>query len=636
MAREIWHPEPYQVAGVERLVNFACQGLFWKPGLSKTSAVLKAFVELKRQGLVERMLVISDKNIISMTWPDEIKKWDFCEGLSVEVLHGPKKAEAAKRPADVYTLSCHVTALKWFFHTEKLHEKLGVDMIVFDESTNFKNHATACFKGYPRKNGKVVDFQGIRHYLPHFNRRVILTGDPRPNGVKNLWSQIYLLDCGMTLGRYVSHFHARWFTTGWDGFSKIPMPGAEEEITRLIQPLVHVVNDDVIKLPKLIFNPIYVELPPKAREIYDELERDFITVWESSVITAASAASVGTKLRQVASGGLYYTEATILPDGRELPGPRQTGELHNEKTEALRDLIRHLDGSPLLVAYEFKHDYDRIKKALGKRAVYVADLSKKQFEATKHAWNRGEVSVLVAQASSISHGLNLQESHCEDVCFYSQIWDAEVFNQFIRRVRRRGNKAHAVTVHQIVAKDTRDEAVIEAVNGKNLSQESLFTALSKFNDKLTGAYKMPTSAQKLKQPEKKPAKRKAKKDAPSMFDTPVDSKPTPKKKKAAKKSPPRGAVVKKVDESKTNLKKPAATPLGGLETRGRKPTYTPNLLIKWLVKKNPKRPGTKTYERLERTFKSRSVRAFLEAGGTSQDLNLLVKQGIIEIYKRGE
>lgn len=483
-----WTPAPHQKEGVKRLVKNNCQGLFWKPGLSKTSPVISAFSKLQKKGVVGRGLVISNNEIISKggPWHGEVEKWDAFNHLNLVTLHGAKKDELVKKDADIYLISCHVSSLEWFFYKNELHKKLGIDWLIVDESSFFKNSTSACFKGYPRVKRKIVRFPGLRFYVPWFTRRTILTGDPRTNGLEDLWSQIYLLDEGAQLGAYKSHFVNKFFSVSYNGWDKTPLPSAEKHIYKLIEDLVHIVDDDVLELPSLKFHKVVVTLPKKARAIYDQMLKKFVaeTVKGEKVVAASKAVSGG-YLRQIANGSIYYKETTLLKDGRELKGPQKTQHIHYAKNKALLELLGSVNYKQIIIAYEFEHDLKRIKKALTKlesslNIIYYTTKSEKKKVEIKKAWNAGTLDVLVTQITRLSHGLNLQASNAYNICLYSQSWRVESINQLIRRLRRRGSGAECVNVFCIVAKDTVDEMVFKNMDEKNVDQQKLFDELKKY------------------------------------------------------------------------------------------------------------------------------------------------------------
>lgn len=456
-----WVPHDYQKNAIKFLLEHACAGLFLDPGLGKTSISLAAFKILKNMLMARGALVVAPLRVCYSVWPREVSKWEGFEHLKVVVLHGGQKEQALKEKADIYVINPE--GLEWLFSNNRF-KMLDVDTLIIDESSKFKHTNTRRYKT-------------LKPVLHKFARRWILTGTPAPNGLLDLFGQIYILDMGRSFSPYITKFRQEFFTqTGFGGYTWVPKRGTEERIHELLRPLVlRLEARDYLKLPQLVNDFIEVELPPKARKIYDDLENIMMAELENAeIVTALSAAAASMKCRQVANGGIYR-QLEVAP----ATASEEWEHLHNEKTAALCDLVDELNGQPVLVAYEFRHDLDRIRRALPK-AVYAADYSAKKFPEIEAAWNAGEIDVLVGQPQSVGHGLNLQGRNAEHVCWYSQIWDLEVYEQFIQRVLRQGNKALRVFVHHIVAKNTVDQAVIRALKGKAKVQNRLLAALKDY------------------------------------------------------------------------------------------------------------------------------------------------------------
>ena len=236
-------------------------------------------------------------------------------------------------------------------------------------------------------------------------------------------------------------------------------------------------GNELLDMPDLIENNIWVTLPDDARDVYDEMEKDFITAIDNKVVTAANAAAASTKLRQVANGGIFL-DAPVLASGLQIPGAkRKWADLHLEKCDALADLVDELQGSPLLVAYDFEHDLARLREAFPK-AVFACDYSMARFKGLEDSWNRGEIPLLFGHPQSIGHGLNLQGSACH-VAWHSMTWNLELYDQFIGRVWRQGNNHKKVFVHHIMAAGTIDEVLYGALKSKDSTQKALFAGLKK-------------------------------------------------------------------------------------------------------------------------------------------------------------
>jgi len=414
------------------------------------------------------MLVIAPLRVVHLVWPAERTKWRDFQHLKMEVLHGPRKDAALRRKADIYLIN--PDGLSW------LEEKLGknrdkwpFDILCIDESTLVKNSGTLRFKI-------------IRRMLHQFRRRYILTGTPAPNGLHDLFSQVFCLDLGKSLGKYITHYRMQYFDqTGFGGYTYVPRPGAEEKIYAAIAPyILRMDRADYLDLPALVASNTYVELPPKASAAYDKFESDFLLEFgRNKAITAVNAAVLGGKLRQLANGGVYL-------DAQPNEAKRRVKEFHDAKSVALVELMGELQGHPTLIAYEFLHDAARIQRAL-KKAGYGdvprvgGGVSMKDTAAIVAAWDAGELACIVAQPQSVAHGLNLQKTG-RAVIWYSLLWNYELYDQFIQRIWRQG-QTERVFLHHLVARGTTDEAVLGGLRGKARTQGALLDALRAYSRK---------------------------------------------------------------------------------------------------------------------------------------------------------
>lgn len=471
-----WTPHDYQKKAVKFLLEHAAGALLLDPGLGKTSITLAAIKMLKKKKVLNKVLLIAPLRVCHSVWPKEITKWKDFEDLKVVVLHGPHKDKLLETEADIYVINPE--GLDWLLQTNKTKtrsgrtsvgvdlrrwKKLGFDTLVIDELSKFKNPQTGRFKA-------------MKQVLGTFSRRWGLTGSPAANGLMGLFGQCYMLDQGRSLGPYITHFRREYFDQGYDGFSWTLKEGAAEKIYERIEPLALRMGDDLLDMPKLVENNILVQLPPKAMKIYKALEEDMLVQLDEGKVTAKTAATASMKCRQVANGGIYLdaeVEALLkLPTGK-----RDWADLHEAKLDALEDLIEELQGSPLLVAYDFGHDLARLQKRFGKDIPYIGGgVSTKRSQELETLWNKGELPYLFGHPQSIAHGLNLQECG-QHVCWHSMTWDYELWDQFVRRVRRQGNKAARVYCHHIIAEDTVDEAMLYALKSKRRGQNSLFEGL---------------------------------------------------------------------------------------------------------------------------------------------------------------
>ena len=434
------------------MISQAAAGLLLDPGLGKTSATFAAFKILRDAGYIKRMLVIAPKRPMELVWPKERTKWFEFQDLRIHILHGKGKDKIPD--ADIYLINPE--GLEWL--AGKLGV-LGVDMLVVDESTKFKHTNTQRFKI-------------LRALLPKFKRRYILTGTPTPNGLMDLFGQVYVMDQGNALGRFITKFRNEYFfQTGYGGYTWAPKIDSMERITERVAPLVlRMKAEDYLEMPELIYNDIYVQLPAQVIQRYRAMEDDFFVAVENNEIVAANAAVASGKLRQIANGALYTGD------------DKKFTVLHREKTTALVDLVDQLAGSPLLVLYEFNFEREMIQKELDCPALYSGTTTKKA-AMYEEAFNKGTLPVLIGHPGSMGHGLNLQGA-CHHVCWHGLTWNLEYYDQATRRVYRQGQNSERVFVHRIAARDTIDEVVLQTLAGKNTRQAELMANLARYRKAL--------------------------------------------------------------------------------------------------------------------------------------------------------
>ncbi len=445
---ETWNPEPYHIEGVTALIERPHVGLLWDPGMGKTSTTLTAIAHMRRLGAVKRVVVVVPIRPMYLAWPKEIAKWDHVNHLSYTILHGDKKDERLNAVSDIYLINPE--GLKWLMANGGF-DKIKADMLVIDESTKFKDSGS-------------VRFKLLKPHLSRFQRRVILTGEPIPKGYEDLFGQMYIVDQGKSLGRFITHYRMQYFfQSGYGGYSWTLRQGADKEIQARIKGSVHRLGTEGhLDMPELKFNDIGIELDGESRRIYKQFENDFIAQVGEATILSPNAAAVGSKCRQVANGGVY-DEFQIAH------------HIHDLKTQAIVDLVEELSGQPLLVAYEFKHDLERLKKVFPNApcmtGVVGAKLTKMEAD-----FNSGLIPVLFAHPLSVGHGLNLQEA-CHNVCYYGLTWDLDSYHQFYKRVWRQGQKNPWVMVHRIMALKTLDQTVAKTLLAKEGTQTAFLEAI---------------------------------------------------------------------------------------------------------------------------------------------------------------
>lgn len=432
--------------------------------------------------MLNKALIIAPLRVCYLVWAKEVKRWCDFHDLSLVVLHGPKKDELLQTEADVYVINPE--GLDWLLQIEKIRyiDRAGIerikvtmdlkrwktfsfDTLVIDELSRFKHPSTQRFKA-------------LKLALATFDRRWGLTGSPAANGLMDLFGECYVLDQGRTLGQYITHFRLKYFNPSYDGFSWVLKEGAEEQIYERVKPLaLRMSADDYLDMPQLVEQTITVQLPKATREVYDKLERDlFVKLDATREVTAATAAVVSSKVRQVAAGGIYIdqdVQALV-----KLPrSSREWVNLHTEKIDALVDLIDELQGSPLLVVYDFQHDLDRLRKKLGKDVACLGGgTTPKRAAALEAQWNAGDLPVMLVHPQVGGLGLNLHRC-AYHICWHTLTWDYELFDQMIRRLLRHGNPSSRIFVHYLIAEDTIDEVVLAAVRSKGRRQNAFFDAL---------------------------------------------------------------------------------------------------------------------------------------------------------------
>jgi len=407
---------------------------------------LSAIVELMYDRFdVARVLVIAPKLVAETVWAEEAAKWDHTRHLRISKVLGSaqERVAALRRPADIYVINRE--NVPWL--VERVGAKWPFDMVVVDELSSFKSP-------------KTKRFRALRRVRPLIKRIVGLTGTPAPNGLIDLWSQIYLLDQGERLGKTLTSYRDRFFKPGRRNghivYEWIPKPGAEERIYELLSDLcVSMSAEDWLELPERVDVEVPVVLDAEAMMKYKQLEKDLLLPLEGDVVTADTAGVLTNKLLQLANGAVYDTA-------------RGVHEIHDAKLDALEELIEQAQGKPLLVFYAYQHDLERIKR----RFPWAATMDE---PGVVERWNRREVPLLLAHPASAGHGLNLQEGG-NHIVWFGLTWSLELYEQANARLHRQG-QTERVIVHHLVAKGTVDENVMGALARKEATQDALLEAV---------------------------------------------------------------------------------------------------------------------------------------------------------------
>lgn len=427
------------------LANYGA-GLFLPPGLGKTLITLSSIDILKKANDIDCVIVIAPLRVVYMVWQQEIEKWGF--NLSSVILHGKDKDMALRKTVDIYLTNPE--SLPWL--KDNMKRFIGKNlMIVCDESTVFKNHQS-------------LRFNCIKSIIKYAKRRLILTGTPVPNGLMQLWPQMFIIDNGRRLGVNITRYRSKYFVKDYYGYNYTLIPGADTLIYNQINDIVMHKDSSELDLPELMYNNIYIQLPDSARKVYKEMKNHLITEYEEADLIAFNAAAKAIKLKQIANGNVYDEFGKSI-------------NVHREKLNAISELIESLAGRPLLVAYEYLNDLAMLKHEFN--APHIGGGGDRREEAIVVSnWNKGLIPVLLIQPRAGGHGLNLQHGGCHDVVWYSITFDLELYEQLNHRVFRQGVK-NSVTIHHVVCKDTVDEEVINALAHKSSVQNALLDSVLK-------------------------------------------------------------------------------------------------------------------------------------------------------------
>lgn len=467
-------PRDYQHLIIRHIMDNPRCAIWADMGMGKTSATLTALDNLMVVGDVEPpVLVIAPKRVANSTWPKEVEKWAHLKEWKVSRIVGSagQRVKAIHAEADLYTTN--YDNLEWL--VKYCMDTIGgwpFRVIVADESTKLK--------GFRSRQGTKRAKALARVVHEYADRFIELTGTPSPNGLQDLWGQIWFLDAGFRLGRSFDAFSNRWFRKSDDGYGLHPLPFAQEQIQDQVRELcLRVDASDYLDIDKPIVNRLYVELPKEARQKYDEMEQEMYAELEDDfqnmhAVEALNAASRTMKCLQLSSGAAYLPRE-VDEDGKPI-GPLKWATVHDEKIEALRSVVEEAGGAPVLVAYFFKSDLARLKKAFP----HGRELDDKP--ETEDAWNAGKIPLLFAHPASAGHGLNLQDGG-NILVFFSHTWNLEHHDQIIERIgptrQLQAGHRRPVFVHYIVGANTVDELVMARMDTKRSTQSILLEAVKR-------------------------------------------------------------------------------------------------------------------------------------------------------------
>lgn len=440
-----YNPHEYQTYATNFILEHPVAAVLLEMGLGKSVITLTAIYELMLNRFeVEKVLVIAPLRVARDTWPAEIEKWEHLKGLTYSVAIGTEaeRIAALKRPAHLYLINRE--NVDWLI--TKSHLPFDYDMVVIDELSSFKSYAAKRFKS-------------LLKVRPRVKRMVGLTGTPSGNGLMDLWAEFRVLDMGQRLGRYITHYRNNFFVPDKRNqqmiFSYKPKPGAEDAIYKLISDItISMKSADFLKMPECIINEVPVALSEKEWSVYHALKEDMVVDLKTEEIDAVNAAALSGKLLQMANGAVYNEEKEVI-------------RIHDRKLDALEDLIEGANGKPVLVAYWYNHDLQRIKQRFSVREI-------KNSKDIKD-WNNGEIPVAVIHPASAGHGLNIQFGG-STIIWFGLTWSLELYQQTNARLWRQGQN-DTVVIHHIITKDTIDEDVMAALRKKEKIQSALIDSV---------------------------------------------------------------------------------------------------------------------------------------------------------------
>ena len=446
-----YSPHEYQRFATEYIEAHPVAAVLLDMGLGKTSITLTALNNLLFDSFkVRRILVIAPLRVARNTWGAEIDKWDHLSGLRYAVAVGTEneRLAALQKQADIYLINRE--NVQWLISESGI--PFDFDMVVIDELSSFKNHQTKRFKA-------------LMKVRPRVKRIVGLTGTPSSNGLMDLWAEFRLLDMGERLGRFIGQYRTSYFRpdkqNGQVVFSYKPLPGAEKQIYGRISDItISMKSTDHLQMPELINSRYTVYLSEKEDSHYADLKKDLVLQLPDGEITAANAASLSGKLSQMANGAVY-TDAG------------ETVAIHERKLDALEDIIEAANGKPVLVAYWFRHDLERITERLHKLKIPYARLDT---DGSIRKWNAGEIPVALIHPASAGHGLNLQGGG-NTLVWFGLTWSLELYQQTVARLWRQGQASETVVVQHIITKGTIDERIMKALSEKDTTQAALIDAV---------------------------------------------------------------------------------------------------------------------------------------------------------------
>lgn len=450
-------PHNYQIEAQRELANADAFGLFMFPGAGKTALILEKIYQHK-----EPTLIIAPLDILYTTWLKEPKKWEFSQKLSFQILHGPNKNENFHKRAGVYFINPE--GIKWLVEKVKSTGRFPWTTLVIDESAKFKNHKSERFKY-------------LTKIIKSFKRRYIMAGNPAPNHYLDIWAQLFIIDFGKRLGTSWYSFRSQYFyPTDYKQFNWVLKPNAKDEIIQKISDVSLFLDpSSELDLPNRVVIDHELELTAKAKVAYKDMEQNLFYIMDNKdgfVVDNATAAAI--KCWQIANGFIY----------EKTDEGRNTHFIHDELCKAAESIVEELQGSPVLIAYNFEEDLKRLRELFPTARFVPSGSTPTEIQAAEKDWNENKIEILVTQISKFSHGLNLQFGIGHQILLYGLTYNYDVYDQLIRRFERQGAKFKEVVIHRLIVKNTIHEAIIATLENKQSMSGDFLNALKEYRDSI--------------------------------------------------------------------------------------------------------------------------------------------------------
>ena len=444
-------PHEYQRYAIDYIVSHPISAILLGCGLGKTSIALTAIDEmLHDRFLIRKALVVAPIRVCQNSWPDELRKWDHLRDIRWALAVGTQAERLAALRENAELTIINRENLAWLIEDSGV--PFDFDLVVLDELSSFKNWQSKRYRA----------FMKVR---PKIKRVVGMTGTPSSNGLIDLFAEYRCLDMGERLGRFIGRYRDEFFApdrrNGNIVYSYRVLPGAEDEIYRRIGDItISMKTTDYLDMPELVTSEYSVTLDEEERKKYDAMKQDLLLQLPEGEVTAANAAALSGKLSQLSGGAVYADDGSVTV-------------IHSRKLDALEDIVEGANGSPLLVAYWYRHELERISERLSSLHIPFARLDRPE---DIRRWNAGEIPVALIHPASTGHGLNLQQGG-STLVWYSLPWSLELYTQTVDRLFRQGQQAETVSVIHITAKDTIDGRIVRALKDKDSTQAALIEAV---------------------------------------------------------------------------------------------------------------------------------------------------------------